>query len=81
MDLAACIRNAAGRGAQARGCLGPGPMCVTVIRHMSMRHAAIAVAALLAVAAARQDPLVLARQLYNTQQYDAAIAASYCCVL
>jgi hypothetical protein len=43
---------------------------------MSMRHAAIAVAALLAVAAARQDPLVRARQLYNQQQYDAAIAVA-----
>jgi len=51
-------------------------MCVTVILPMSMRHAAIAVAALLAVAAARQDPLVLARQLYNTQQYDAAITVA-----
>jgi hypothetical protein len=43
---------------------------------MAMRHAAIAVAALLSAAAARQDPLVLARQLYNQQQYDAAIAAA-----
>ena len=51
-------------------------MCVTVMAPMSMRHAAIAFAALLAVAAAKQDPLARARQLYNQQQYDAAIVAA-----
>jgi len=56
--------------------LGRAPMCVTVMRPMSMRHAAIAVAALVALAATPPNPLVRARQLYNQHQYDAAIVAA-----
>jgi hypothetical protein len=43
---------------------------------MLARCAVIAVAALFAVAAAPQDALVRARQLYNQKQYEAAIAAA-----
>ena len=43
---------------------------------MVLKHAWIVVAAVLVLGAAPQDPLVRARQLYNEQQYDAAIAAA-----
>jgi tetratricopeptide (TPR) repeat protein len=43
---------------------------------MALRHAAVAMAAVVLLGAAPQNPLVRARQLYNQQQYDAAIAAA-----
>jgi hypothetical protein len=43
---------------------------------MVLTRAGIAVAALLALGAAPPNPLVRARQLYNQEQYDAAIAAA-----
>jgi len=43
---------------------------------MSLKRAGIAVAAVLVLGAAPQNALVRARQLYNQQQYDAAIAAA-----
>jgi len=43
---------------------------------MSLKHLGVAAAAALALGASPQDPLVLARQLYNQQQYDAAIVAA-----
>lgn len=43
---------------------------------MSLKHLGWAAAAALALGASPQDALVRARQLYNQQQYDAAIAAA-----
>ena len=44
--------------------------------HMALSRAAIAVAALLALGAVPQSPLVRARQLYNQERYDDAITAA-----
>jgi hypothetical protein len=43
---------------------------------MVLKRAGIVLAAILVLGAAPQNPLVRARQLYNQQQYDAAIAAA-----
>jgi hypothetical protein len=51
-------------------------MCAILASDMVLTRAGIAVAALLALGAAPQNPLVRARQLYNQGQFDAAIAAA-----
>jgi hypothetical protein len=51
-------------------------MCAILAAHMALRRFVAAVAAVLALGAAPQNALVRARQLYNQQQYDAAIAAA-----
>jgi hypothetical protein len=51
-------------------------MCAILASSMAHTRAAIAVAALLSLGAAPQNPLVRARQLYNQEQYDGAIAAA-----
>jgi hypothetical protein len=51
-------------------------MCATLLEPMVLRRVGFAVAVLLALAATPPDPLVRARQFYNQQQYDAAIAAA-----
>lgn len=56
--------------------LGSVAMCVILSAHMVLTRAGIAVAALLALGAAPQNPLVRARQLYNQEQYEAAIEAA-----
>ena len=56
--------------------LGSEAMCAILASDMVVTRAGIAIAALLALGAAPQNPLVRARQLYNQEQYDAAIVAA-----
>jgi hypothetical protein len=56
--------------------LGRTAKCANLVAPMVPRRAWIAIAAVLVLGAAPQNPLVRARQLYNDQQYDAAIAAA-----
>ena len=58
------------------GGLGRAAMCGNLVPHMAFTRAGILIAALVVLGAAPQNPLVRARQLYNQQQYDAAIAAA-----
>ncbi len=51
-------------------------MCATLVAPMILKRAGLLIAALLALGAAPQNPLVRARELYNQHQYDAAIAAA-----
>ena len=47
-----------------------------LVPHMAFTRAGILIAAVVVLGAAPQNPLVRARQLYNQQQYDAAITAA-----
>jgi hypothetical protein len=51
-------------------------MCAILTLPMALKRAGIALAAMIVLGAAPQNPLVRARQLYNQQQYDEAIAAA-----
>jgi hypothetical protein len=51
-------------------------MCVNLVALMVLTRAGVLLAAVLVMGAAPQNPLVRARELYNQQQYDAAIAAA-----
>jgi len=51
-------------------------MCAILTTNMALGRAGLLIAALLALGAAPQNPLVRARELYNQHQYDAAIAAA-----
>ena len=51
-------------------------MCANLVALMVLKRAGILVAAIAVLGAAPQDPIVRARELYNQQQYDAAIAAA-----
>ena len=51
-------------------------MCATLVAPMILKRIGIAVAAVLLLGAAPPNPLVRARELYNLQQYDAAITAA-----
>jgi len=51
-------------------------MCANLVSLMVTMRAGVLLAAVLVMGAAPQNPLVRARELYNQQQYDAAIAAA-----
>ena len=51
-------------------------MCANLVSLMVTMRAGMLLAAVLVMGAAPQNPLVRARELYNQQQYDAAIAAA-----
>jgi hypothetical protein len=51
-------------------------MCANLEALMVLKRAGVVIAAVLVLGAAPQNPLVRARELYNQQQYDAAIAAA-----
>jgi len=51
-------------------------MCANLVALMILKRTGIAVAAVLLLGAAPPNPLVRARELYNQQQYDAAITAA-----
>jgi hypothetical protein len=51
-------------------------MCANLVALMVLTRAGLLLAAVLVMGAAPQNPLVRARELYNQQQYDAAIAAA-----
>jgi hypothetical protein len=51
-------------------------MCANLVSLMVTTRAGVLLAAVLVMGAAPQNPLVRARELYNQQQYDAAIAAA-----
>ena len=65
-----CCRSHVSQG------LGRAAKCATLLTPMLLRRAWIAIAAVLVLGAAPENPLVRARQLYNAQQYDEAIAAA-----
>jgi hypothetical protein len=48
-------------------------MCANLVALMVLKRTVVAIAAVLAMGAAPQNPLVRARESYNRQQYDAAI--------
>ena len=51
-------------------------MCANLVSLMVLTRTGIVLAAVLVMGAAPQNPLARARELYNQQQYDAAIAAA-----
>ncbi len=51
-------------------------MCANLMAPMILKRAGILIAAMAVLGAAPQNPLVRAREWYNQQQYDAAIAAA-----
>ena len=51
-------------------------MCANLVSLMILTRTGIVLAAVLVMGAAPQNPLARARELYNQQQYDAAIAAA-----
>ena len=51
-------------------------MCANLKAPMILKRAGLLIAAMAVLGAAPQNPLVRARELYNQQQYDAAIAAA-----
>lgn len=56
--------------------LGGGALCANLMAPMFAARASLLLAAVFVMGAAPQNPLVRARELYNQQQYDAAIAAA-----
>jgi hypothetical protein len=51
-------------------------MCAILTLPMALKRAGVAIAAMIVLGAAPQNPLIRARQLYNQQQYGEAIAAA-----
>jgi hypothetical protein len=67
-------KSAAGKHRSMR--LGDGSLCANLKAPMFAARASLLLAAVLVMGAAPQNPLVRARELYNQQQYDAAIDAA-----